>query len=289
MFLIAEVADPDRSALVIAVVRADPRARCSSRSASSRSSTRTSSGASRCCLVIYLFGFGVPGTADRRALRPVDVRSTGSSALVLVVLGVRRGGLPGGDRVGASEPDGGGAIAGPVALAVAAVRRAAAGGAPGRSRRCSTTSSACRRTPRSWRCSGSIEALARGADLQLAATSTTRASSWPRFLFILVTIPLARFTDHLIARDGAAAARRGRRAMTRARAPDRGRAQVLRRPRRSSTGSTSTVAPHEVVCLIGASGLGQVHAAAVHQPARAGRRGPDLAGRRGDHRTGRRR
>ena len=61
-----------------------------------------------------------------------------------------------------------------------------------------------------------------------------------------------------------------------------GKLEVLR-------GIDLAVAEHEVVCLIGASGLGQVDAAPLRQPARADRRGADLRRRRGDHRARRRR
>ena len=61
-----------------------------------------------------------------------------------------------------------------------------------------------------------------------------------------------------------------------------GKLEVLR-------GIDLDVAEHEVVCLIGASGSGQVDAAALRQPARADPGRPDLGRRRRDHCPQRRR
>ena len=71
-------------------------------------------------LVIYLLGFGVPalgiqGVPDSRVL--LGGRVPGAR-----VFGVRRGGLPGRDRVGAREPGGGRAIPRALARSVDAVR-----------------------------------------------------------------------------------------------------------------------------------------------------------------------
>ena len=85
-------------------------------------------------------------------------------------------------------------------------------------------------------------------------------------LFLILTIPLARFTDHLIApgpaRRLAGAVRNG--PTGEVRVPDgfrvRGgtadRRSASRSGERGAAGMTS-VAPHEVVCLIGASGSGK--------------------------------
>ena len=89
-------------------------------------------------------------------------------------------------------------------------------------------------------------------------------------LFVAITIPLARFTDWLVARDRRDASGGRHRVSAVA---DRGPAQVVRqergaardRPRgRRARGRL----PDRRV------GLGQVDAAALRQPARAGRRGP---------------
>ena len=87
-------------------------------------------------------------------------------------------------------------------------------------------------------------------------------------LFVAITIPLARFTDRLIARDRKRAPVGGD-AMSEALVLEGirksfGRNEVLR-------GIDLTVAEHEVVCLIGASGSRQVDAAPLRQPDRAGR------------------
>ena len=110
-------------------------------------------------------------------------------------------------------------------------------------------------------------------------------------LFVAITIPLARFTDWLVARDrrrqqagrlrDADAARRG--------APDRGRPQVVRQARgaprdRPRAGRARGRLPDRRLRV------GQVDAPALRQPARADRRRPDRRRRRGDHRArGRRR
>ena len=100
----------------------------------------------------------------------------------------------------------------------------------------------------------------RQAQINQAATFNFTPYLAVALVFIVVTIPLARFTDWLVARDRAA---RGRAAAgdagDRRQAPalDRGPAQVVRRRSRSCAASTSIVAEHEVVCLIGASGSGK--------------------------------
>ena len=107
-------------------------------------------------------------------------------------------------------------------------------------------------------------------------------------VFIVVTFPLARVVDWLVARDRSRAA--GGRAMTGARrprgAPDRGAAQVVRRPRgpprhRPRRGRARGRLPDRRL------GLRQVDAAALHQPPRGDRRRADR--RRAARRSPRRR
>ena len=71
----------------------------------------------------------------------------------------------------------------------------------------------------------------------------------------------------------------GRRECPRAASRDRGPAQVVRRARGPARASTSRWPSTRSSCLIGASGSRQVHAAALHQPARADRRRPDRRSR----------
>ena len=159
-------------------------------------------------LVIFLLGFGVP------ALQlPGVPKSPFFWAIGLArprVLGVRRRGLPGRHRVGAPEPGGGGALARALALAVPAVRDPPAGG-PARD------PAAAERLHRSAEGHGarrdrSASSRRSGRRRSTGRRPSTSRRTWPRrCCSSLITIPLARFTDWLIARDRAAAA--GRRAM----------------------------------------------------------------------------
>ncbi len=122
--------------------------------------------------------------------------------------------------------------------------------------------------------SASIEAF-KQTQIDQARRSTSLPCLAAAALFVAVTIPLARFTDWLVARDRRRAqAQGGVRVNARGGARDRGAAQVVREGL-VLDGIDLSVAEHEVVCLIGASGLGQVDAASLRQPARADRRGPD--------------
>ena len=97
----------------------------------------------------------------------------------------------------------------------------------------------------------------RTAQIKQAATFNFTPYLGVALVFIVVTIPLARFTDWLVARD-------------RAGGPPGGRCPMTARRRCGSRASTSrsatlevlrgidlVVAEHEVVCLIGASGAGK--------------------------------
>ena len=83
-------------------------------------------------------------------------------------------------------------------------------------------------------------------------------------VFIVITIPMARFTDWLVERDRAARPRWGSderapgplRPASPAGARHRGPAQVVRRPR-GPRGIDLSIDSHEVVCLIGSSGSGK--------------------------------
>ena len=192
---------------------------------------------------------------------PTDDVLLGGRRADAPLLGVRLGGLPGGHRVDPPEPG----------------ARPPGRSACRSSSRCA--SSSCRRPS-----GGSIPPLLndfiglqkdtalvvvlgvveifRAAQIRQSATFNFTPYLVAALIFLVLTIPLARFVDWLVAREQRARARRrpmttvdGRR--VRAGAPDRGPPQVVRAAGASSTASTSTVAEHEVVCLIGASGSGK--------------------------------
>ncbi len=86
--------------------------------------------------------------------------------------------------------------AGALARAGDAVRRAPAGDPARRYRRCSTTSSRCRRTPRCCRAIFVFEALFAAQDYAAYNFNYTPIVV-VAVLFVALTIPLARFTDWL--------------------------------------------------------------------------------------------
>ena len=137
----------------------------------------------------------------------------------------------------------------------AAVRDPAAGGAardpaaPERLHRAAEGHGARRRSL------GAIEAFNQS---QIDADATFNYTPYlaAALLFVAITIPLARFTDWLIAARPPPPAGGGA-SGERPALVARGRAQVVRPRTRCCAGSTSTVAEHEVVCLIGASGSGK--------------------------------
>ena len=135
-----------------------------------------------------------------------------------------------------------------------ALRRRAAGGPPRRSRRCSTTSSACRRTP-PWSAPPGCSMRSSRRRTTPTSTSTSRRYVVVAALFIVLTIPLARFTDWLQRR--AMERERAGRPMTDALLRGHRRPQVVRRQGGAAPTSTSPCSPHDVVCLIGSSGSGK--------------------------------
>ena len=116
------------------------------------------------------------------------------------VLRVRRRGVPSGDRVGAPEPVGGRALARTHARPDAPLRRRPAGrpardpAPPERLHRPD------RRTPRSSACSASSRPSASRRS-RSPRRSTTRPYIATALIFIALTVPMARFTDWLVARD----------------------------------------------------------------------------------------
>ena len=122
--------------------------------------------------------------------------------------------------------------------------------------------------------SASVEAFRQAADRRSRPTSTSRRTWCAALLFVLITIPLARFTDWLVApRRALARSSARRRAVTPTRPPLRieGVHKRFGEPR-CCAASTSTVARARGGLPDRRLGLGQVDAAALHQPARAGRR-----------------
>ena len=126
---------------------------------------------------------------------------------------------------------------------------------------------------------GVIEAFNQ-SQIDSAATFTYGAYLAAAALFVAITIPLARLTDWLIARDRQKRQATGARAHERAQAGRR--AQVVRRARGAARDRPRARRPRGRLPDRRLR-LGQVDAAALRQPARAGRRGPDLPRRRGDH------
>ena len=102
---------------------------------------------------------------------------------------------------------------------------------------------------------GVVEAF-RQSQIDVAATFNYTPYLATALLFVLITIPLARLTDWLVARDRrrqlATGGRRERRRSARLEQVRKsfGKLEVLK-------GIDLTVAEHEVVCLIGASGSGK--------------------------------
>ena len=195
---------------------------------------------------------------------------------------LRRRGDPRRHRVRAPEPARRRPVARPEPGPDDADRRAPAGAPHGSRRRCSTTSSRCRRTPRWSPRSGWSPPRRCGRPTSTPrSTSTTRRSSSPPCSSSRLTDP-ARPADRLPRQPADRASALSGCGMTAVRLENvykqYGDHVVLqrRRPRRRAARGRRA---DRVV------GLGKVDPAALRQPARAGRRRPDLARRRRHHRV----
>ena len=131
---------------------------------------------------------------------------------------------------------------------------------------------------------GPVEAF-RQSQIEVAATFNYTPYLVTALLFVLLTVPMARLTDWLVARDRRRQLAAGGRTVTcRSRAPGRGAAQVVRQGRgaqghRSHARAPRRRLPHRRLRVR------EVDAAALRQPARADRRREDRPGRRRDHRA----
>ena len=152
-------------------------------------------------LIIFMIGFGAARAPAHGHLGSVGGGVRGGRA-GLVVLGLRVRGIPGRDQRGAPQPGRGGPLARPVAGGRDAVRDPAAG-----------------RPQRHPAAAQRLHHPAEGHRAGRAARARSRRTRRPRLysdtvfnyssyvvaaiLFLILTIPLARFTDHLIRRDQA--------------------------------------------------------------------------------------
>src|ERR687898_173699 len=128
---------------------------------------------------------------------------------------------------------------------------------------------------------GSIEA-ARAAQIYGASEFNYASYVVAALLFVLITIPLARFTDRLIARDKRRREAEPWHERTSGPAPGK-RLQVLRREQSSERDRPYGRAARGGMPDRGLR-LGQVHAAQVRKPGRADRFWPGRCGGRRDHR-----
>ena len=203
-------------------------------------------------LVIYLLGFGIPSLQLPGV--PNSPVFWGDGRGDSELLRVRGRGLPGGDRVGASESDGGGAVARAQPVPDAAVRHRPAGDPPGDTAAAERLHRAAEgHRPDRDRRRTFPEAFLQGQIYQAADFNFTPIVG-VALCFLVITIPLTRFTDWVVARqrekrqagsDGVSEAIRIDGVHKRF-----GELEVLR-------GVHLEVADHEVICLIGASGSGK--------------------------------
>ena len=225
-------------------------------------------------LWITLLGFGVPGLLQTREWYGKFI-VWGSVALVVTysayVAEVFRAGI---ESVHESQR----AAARSLGLTVGpddARRRAAPGGAPGRA-----AADERPRQPAEGRRPDQRPRAGRGAAAGVRSRSPARSTSRPyvaaAVLFLCVSIPLTRLTDHLLQRERRRDVGDGRcdeAASCEGVVKEFGDHRVL-------DGIDLDVDAGEVIALIGASGSRQEHAAALRQPARADRRRADPARRR---------
>ena len=197
LFCIAEVDHPRLRALARRAAR-PPRARCSSRSGCSRSSTRTSSAASRrscssTCSASACRRSALPGV-------PTSEFFWGDGRAGARLHGVRVRGVPGRHRVRAPEPERRRPLARPLARRSRSATCRPAGSAPGDP----AAAQRLHRPPEGHRARRHCSVSSRRSGSRRStspATSTSRRTSRRRSCSSLITIPLTRFTDWLVARD----------------------------------------------------------------------------------------
>ena len=150
-------------------------------------------------LVLFLLGFGAP--ALRLSGLPSSALFWGCVRARAVLLGLRRRGVPRGDRVDPPVPAGGGALPGPDVRADAAARRHPAGRAPRRSAPDERPRLAAEGLRPHRRRSGVIDAI-RAAQIETARDFNFTPYVVAGALFVCLTIPMARFTDHIARKRG---------------------------------------------------------------------------------------
>ena len=148
-------------------------------------------------LVIALLGFGAPALGLDAV--PTSTTLLGDRLARARVHGVRLRGLPGRDRVRAPEPGGGGALPRAHALAGARLRRAAAGRPP-RHPALLNDFIGLQKDTALVGVLGAVEAF-KQAQIEVSADFNFTPYLVAATLFVAITIPLARFTDWLVARD----------------------------------------------------------------------------------------
>ena len=197
IFLIAEVADPRRSRSCIAILRGLPGPVFFPLRALAVVYADFFRGVPT-ILVIYILGFGAPALQISGV--PTDPLFWGIDGARARLLGLRvaRSTAPGSSPCTRARrrllARSGSRARRPCASSCS--RRRCAGSIP----RSSTTSSGSRRTPRSWRCSAPWRRSASRRS-RWRRPSTTRRTSSTALLFVALTVPLARLTDWLVARD----------------------------------------------------------------------------------------
>ena len=149
-------------------------------------------------LVIYVLGFGIPGL-DLPGV-PSDPLLLGDRRADPDLLGLRVRGLPLRHRIGPPEPGRGGPVTRAVAFPGAPPRHPAAGRPAGRRRRLLNDFIGLQKDTVLVSFIGVVE-IFRTAQIKQPATFNFTPYLGVALVFIVVTIPLARFTDWLVARD----------------------------------------------------------------------------------------